>query len=147
MAPKKDTKAKPSKQAKAAKTGGGGGKQKKKKWSKGKTKEKLNNLVLLDVATQDRLNKEIPTSKLVTISILSERLKISGSLARRAIKNLEARGLIRPVSKHHSQIIYTRVSSAAADAAAAAAAVEVKVAKPAKGAKGAKGAKVVEIKK
>ena len=37
-----------------------GGKGKKKKWSKGKVKEKLMNLVLIDKATFDKLMKEIP---------------------------------------------------------------------------------------
>jgi hypothetical protein len=41
---KKDAKA-PAKQPKK-KEGGGGGKAKKKKWSKGKTRDKLNNLVI-----------------------------------------------------------------------------------------------------
>ena len=35
------------------KAGGGGGKAKKKKWSKGKVKEKLQNLVLFDKATYE----------------------------------------------------------------------------------------------
>jgi small subunit ribosomal protein S25e len=36
-----------------------GGKNKKKKWSKGKTKEKLNNAVLMDQLTYDRLVNDI----------------------------------------------------------------------------------------
>ncbi len=44
--PKKDAKA-PTKTPKK-KEGGGGGKAKKKKWSKGKSRDKLNNLVLFD---------------------------------------------------------------------------------------------------
>ena len=41
------------------KEGGGGGKAKKKKWSKGKTRDKLNNLVLFDKSTYDKLMKEV----------------------------------------------------------------------------------------
>lgn len=37
--------------------GGGGGKAKKKKWSKGKVRDKLNNAVLFDQATYDKLYK------------------------------------------------------------------------------------------
>ena len=44
--PKKDSKT-PAKNPKK-KEGGGGGKAKKKKWSKGKARDKLNNLVLFD---------------------------------------------------------------------------------------------------
>jgi small subunit ribosomal protein S25e len=41
------------------KEGGGGGKAKKKKWSKGKVRDKLNNMVLFDKATYDKLYKEV----------------------------------------------------------------------------------------
>lgn len=41
------------------KEGGGGGKAKKKKWSKGKVRDKLNNMVLFDQATYDKLYKEV----------------------------------------------------------------------------------------
>jgi len=37
--------------------------------------------------------------------------QINGSLARRAIKDLMARGLIRMVSVHSSQQIYTRATN------------------------------------
>ena len=71
--PKKDSKT-PSKTPK--KKEGGGGKAKKKKWSKGKSRDKLNNLVLFDKNTYDKLYKEVPTYKLITPSIVSERLKV-----------------------------------------------------------------------
>jgi len=87
---------------------GGGGKAKKKKWSKGKVRDKLNNLVLFDKPTLEKLMKEVPSYKLITPSVVSERLKIRGSLARFALKELEAQGLIRQVEAHHAQIIYTR---------------------------------------
>uniref|UniRef100_A0A670HRX1 40S ribosomal protein S25 n=1 Tax=Podarcis muralis TaxID=64176 RepID=A0A670HRX1_PODMU len=58
-----------------------GGKAKKKKWSKGKVRDKLNNLVLFDKATYDKLCKEVPNDKFITPAVVSERLKIRGSLA------------------------------------------------------------------
>ncbi|CAN1244840.1 40S ribosomal protein S25-4 [Linum perenne] len=115
MAPKK---AAPPPSSKPAKSGGG--KQKKKKWSKGKQKEKVNNMVLFDQATYDKLLSEAPKYKLITPSILSDRLRIdectmpfqvNGSLARRAIKELMAKGLIRMVAAHASQQIYTRATN------------------------------------
>jgi small subunit ribosomal protein S25e len=45
-------------------------------------------------------------------SILSDRLRINGSLARAAIRELETKGLIKPVVKHASQLIYTRAVGA-----------------------------------
>nr|GMD09860.1 40S ribosomal protein S25 [Ipomoea batatas] len=107
MAPKKEKAPPPS--SKPAKSGGG--KQKKKKWSKGKQKEKVNNMVLFDKATYEKLLSEAPKYKLITPSVLSDRLRISGSLARRAIRELMARGLIRMVSAHASQQIYTRATN------------------------------------
>merc|ERR1712112_207071 len=82
---------------------------KKKKWSKGKTRDKLNNLVLFDKGTYDKLYKEVPTYKLITPSIVSERLKVRGSLARKALIELMEKGLIKQVVAHSSQMIYTRM--------------------------------------
>lgn len=47
------------------------------KWSKGKQKEKVNNMVLFDQATYDKLLSEVPKYKLITPSILSDRLRVS----------------------------------------------------------------------
>lgn len=46
------------------------------KWSKGKQKEKVNNMVLFDQATYDKLLSEAPKYKLITPSILSDRLRV-----------------------------------------------------------------------
>merc|ERR1712161_2602 len=74
-----------------------GGKSKKKKWSKGKVKEKLANLVMFDKPTYDKLLKEIPKAKLITPAVVSERLKVNGSIARLAIRHLEEKGVIAVV--------------------------------------------------
>merc|ERR1712058_89689 len=73
------------------------------------TRDKLNNLVLFDKATYDKLYKEVPTYKLITPSIVSERLKVRGSLARKALIELMEKGLIKQVVAHSSQMIYTRM--------------------------------------
>ena len=62
------------------------------KWSKGKVRDKLNNLVLFDKATYDKLCKEVPNYKLITPAVVSERLKIRGSLARAALQELLSKG-------------------------------------------------------
>uniref|UniRef100_A0A8C5XJW6 40S ribosomal protein S25 n=1 Tax=Microcebus murinus TaxID=30608 RepID=A0A8C5XJW6_MICMU len=67
-----------------------GGKAKKKKWSKGKVRDKLNNLVLFDKATYDKLCKEVPNYTLITPAVLL------------------SKELIKLVSKHRAQVIYTR---------------------------------------
>merc|ERR1712058_196661 len=99
-------------------------------------RDKLNNLVLFDKATYDKLYKEVPTYKLITPSIVSERLKVRGSLARRALLELTEKGLIKPVVAHRAQFIYTRVTKDNEDEAP-----EGGVVVPEKGGKGKKGKK------
>lgn len=88
--PKKDSKA----QSKAAKASSGGGKQKKKKWSKGKNKEKVNNAILFDKTSFEKMLTEVPKFKMITVSILSDRLRINCSLARRALVVLVVRAAL-----------------------------------------------------
>eukprot|EP00697_Spironema_sp_BW2_P006270 gnl/Spiro4/18773_TR10037_c0_g1_i1.p1 gnl/Spiro4/18773_TR10037_c0_g1~~gnl/Spiro4/18773_TR10037_c0_g1_i1.p1 ORF type:complete len:115 (+),score=37.99 gnl/Spiro4/18773_TR10037_c0_g1_i1:46-390(+) len=106
MPPKKPTASKAK--AKAPKAGAGGGKAKKKKWSKGKQKERLVNAVLFDEANYKKLLKDIPSQKVITPANISEKLKINMSLARVAVRELMAKGLIRKVIQHHQMGIYTR---------------------------------------
>eukprot|EP01134_Creolimax_fragrantissima_P005493 CFRG5493T1 len=91
-----------------AKAAAAGGKGKKKKWSKGKVRDKLNNAVFFDKNSLDKFMKEVKTYKLITPSVVSERLRIGGSLARAALRDLASEGLIKPVVIHQGQIIYTR---------------------------------------
>ncbi|XP_071175665.1 small ribosomal subunit protein eS25-like [Mytilus edulis] len=120
----------------------GGGKAKKKKWSKGKVRDKLNNLVLFDKVTLEKFRKEVPSYKLITPSVVSERLKIRGSLAKKGLLDLHKEGKIRMVSKHHSQWIFTRSTTAEEAEEAASAAAEAKEAdKAEKAEKGGKGKK------
>ena len=86
-------------------------KGKKKKWSKGKTKEKVNNMVKFDQATWDKCLAEVPKFKMITPSILADRLRINGSLARATIDHLEKEGKIRAISRHSAQLIYTRATN------------------------------------
>ena len=103
--------------------------QKKKKWSKGKVREKLANMVVFDKATHARLFKEVPKvnqfvlfkldlyspktflyqMKVITPATVSERLKINGSLARKGLHELVSVGKIKVVSYHHRTKIYTRI--------------------------------------
>merc|ERR1712093_974592 len=86
----------------------------KKKWSKTKSRDKVENASLFTQEVLDKFRKEIPKVKLITPSIVSDRLKIKLSLARRALKDLLAEGRIRLVSAHGSQLIYTRATAAVA---------------------------------
>merc|ERR1712083_1221844 len=111
MPPKKaDPKGKTPAKAQKPKPAGSGGKAKKKKWSKGKTRDKLNNLILFDKPTYEKLYKEVPSYKLITPSVVSERLKVRASLARLALEELVEKGLIKEIDRHHAQRIYTRAT-------------------------------------
>ncbi|XP_036081464.1 40S ribosomal protein S25-like [Rousettus aegyptiacus] len=76
-----------------------GSKAKKKKWSKGKVQDKLNNLVLFDKVTYAKLCKEVLNYNLITPAVVSERLKICGSLDRAGLQELFGKGLIKLASK------------------------------------------------
>ena len=112
--PPKQAKGKDAKGAKPApakqKKEGGGGKAKKKKWSKGKVRDKLNNMVLFDKATYDKLYKEVTTYKLITPSVVSERLKVRVSLAKAGLRELLSKGLIKQVVHSSNQLVYTRTT-------------------------------------
>ncbi|CAI7608285.1 unnamed protein product [Penicillium crustosum] len=84
-----------------------GGKKQKKKWSKGKVKDKAQHAVVLDKATNDKLQKDVQSYRLVTVATLVDRLKINGSLARQALADLEANGQIKKVVGHSSLSIYS----------------------------------------
>jgi len=86
-----------------------GGKGKKKKWSKGKQRDKVDNKVLFTKEQFDRLNSEVPKMKLITVSTVVEKLKISAGLARRALNQLAEEGTIKAVCVSRAQRIYTRL--------------------------------------
>ncbi|KAG9200934.1 40S ribosomal protein S25 [Epicoccum nigrum] len=85
-----------------------GGKKQKKKWSKGKVKDKAQHAVVLDKNVTDKLNKDVQSYRLITVATLVDRLKINGSLARKALKDLEANGQIKKVVSHSKLAVYTR---------------------------------------
>jgi small subunit ribosomal protein S25e len=59
--------------------------------------------------------KEVPTYRVITTSSIVDRMKVNGSLARRAIAHLESEGLIKRVIHHNGQLLYTRASGAGKD--------------------------------
>jgi ribosomal protein S25 len=60
--------------------------------------------------TYEKLISEVTKYKMITPSVLADRLRINGSLARAAIKDLAEQGLIKEVSKSNLQQIYTRAT-------------------------------------
>ena len=85
-----------------------GGKGKKKKWSKGKSRDKVDNKVLFSKEQFDRFHAEVPKMKFISVSTVVEKLKLNAGLARQALRDLEADGKIKPILLSRAQKIYTR---------------------------------------
>ena len=71
-------------------------------------KDKAQHAVLLDKATNEKLQKDVQSYRLVTVAVLVDRLKINGSLARKALNDLEEKGVIKKVVHHSAGNIYSR---------------------------------------
>ena len=63
--------------------------------------------MVLDKNTAEKLQKDVQSYRLVTVAVLVDRLKINGSLARQALKDLEDKGVIRKVVGHSRGNIYS----------------------------------------
>jgi small subunit ribosomal protein S25e len=76
------------------------------KWTKGKTKDKSNNVVFLDKAAHDKIVGELSRmGKLISVSTVVERFKVSGSIARRLIKDLVKTNLLKYIEPHSRQAL------------------------------------------
>ena len=70
-------------------------------------KDKAQHAVLLDKSTSDKLYKDVPSYRLITVSTLVDRMKINGSLARKVLADLEEKGQIKKVVGHSKMNIYS----------------------------------------
>jgi small subunit ribosomal protein S25e len=70
-------------------------------------KDKAQHAVVMDKTIQERLNKDVLTYRLITTAVLVDRLKINGSLARKAIAELEEKGVIKKIVGHSKLSIYS----------------------------------------
>lgn len=70
-------------------------------------KDKAQHAVILDKATADKLAKDVQSYRLITVSVLVDRLKINGSLARQALADLEEKGQIKKIVGHSKLGIYS----------------------------------------
>eukprot|EP00827_Trimyema_finlayi_P001598 TRINITY_DN1646_c0_g1_i3.p1 TRINITY_DN1646_c0_g1~~TRINITY_DN1646_c0_g1_i3.p1 ORF type:complete len:145 (-),score=57.24 TRINITY_DN1646_c0_g1_i3:171-605(-) len=80
----------------------------KKKWTSGTKKEKKDMAVFFDEARYQKLEQECAKMKLITVSALMDKLRITGSLARLAIRHLKQKNLIKQVGDWNThQLIFT----------------------------------------
>lgn len=70
-------------------------------------KDKAQHAVVLDKNTSEKLQKDVQSYRLITVAVLVDRLKINGSLARKALNDLEEKGTIKKVVGHNSCNIYS----------------------------------------
>ena len=85
-----------------------GPKAPKKKWSKAKVGDKVDNAVLFkDQAAFDKCLKDVAGMKLITPATVSDRMKITASLAMAVINKLSDEGKITPVIRHNALVVYT----------------------------------------
>lgn len=70
-------------------------------------KDKAQHAVVFEKSTLEKLNKDVQTYRLITVATLVDRLKINGSLARKALADLEEQGQIKKVVSHSKLNIYS----------------------------------------
>jgi len=97
-----------TKEQKLAAAIAGSRKGKKKKWSKGRVREKKNNAIIFTPSSYESACKDIPKMKNITVATVSEKLRISGSLALRFIRKLAKEGEIKKVYDSNGFLLYTR---------------------------------------
>lgn len=64
--------------------------------------------MVLDKNTSDKLQKDVQSYRLITVAVLVDRLKINGSLARKALQDLEEKGQIKKVVAHSKCTVYSK---------------------------------------
>ena len=62
----------------------------------------MNNAVILDSKLYDRITKEAPKFLVITVSEMVNKFKINGSVARKMIRELHSKNLIRQVGDHNA---------------------------------------------
>merc|ERR1711897_93650 len=86
----------------------GSKKSKKKKWAKGRVKEKKNNMAVLMPDEYTAAMRDIPKMKLVSVSTVSEKLRITGTLAYRLIRKLANEGTLKKRYDSGGFLLYTK---------------------------------------
>lgn len=80
----------------------------KKKWSKGKVTEKSNLDVFVDPKKFKDMEKDVPKMKLITLATLSDRFKVTLSVARKVIRYFAEQNKITALDFQHQQCpLYT----------------------------------------
>ena len=80
----------------------------KKKWSKGKVQDKSNLDVFVSPKMMKDLEKELPKMRFLSLAVVSERFKITLSLARKVLRYFAEQGKISALDFNHQQCpLYT----------------------------------------
>merc|ERR1712083_672216 len=81
---------------------------KKKKWAKGRVKEKKNNAAILFPKEYESAIREIPRMKTITVAAVSEKLRVTGSLATKLIKKMADEGTLTKVAARRGFVLYRK---------------------------------------
>ena len=85
-----------------------------KKWTKGKVKEKSDHAVFLDQATHDKILTAIPKlGKHISLTLVVEKFKVVGSVARVMLRKAVNNGSIRATEVHSKQSLFTPTQAVA----------------------------------
>lgn len=72
----------------------------------------MNHVVYFDKVSYDKFTKEVPQCNVISTNVIVEKFKVNASVARRAIKELLSKGLIKVVSESSADNrIYTRATA------------------------------------
>ncbi|KRX10209.1 hypothetical protein PPERSA_10875 [Pseudocohnilembus persalinus] len=89
--------------AKAAQAKKGG----KKKWSKGRTKDKVDNATFLEAKTaENMMSQPHKVGALISVATVSEKWHVNGSVARRMIRSMHEKQLVKKIAQQGTQWIY-----------------------------------------
>ena len=82
----------------------------KKKWTTGKVKDKLNHAVLLEPKQFKEIEKNLPSMKLITLSLVAEKFKVVHSIAKQLIRYFAAQKKIELIDYHSKCPIYKGIA-------------------------------------
>merc|ERR1711916_77944 len=82
-----------------------------------RSREKLNNATLFRPDVYQKFLADTPKGRVISPATVSDKFKVSASLARRALKDMARKKLIKRVVTHQSLYLYTRTDEEAKAAA------------------------------
>lgn len=61
----------------------------------------MNHAVFLDAKQYEKISKEVPRMTVLTVAVLCDKFKVNGSVARKVLKDLTSKGLVKQAGDHN----------------------------------------------